>query len=96
MFDVSPLLLTLTVPLPLSLPPKGLPCWKDDSYIPVVFHACARQVLDHCPKKRRSGGRLTIAMANSKYEYVKSFEVEDEVMLPNLIVVRLDGRNFER
>ncbi|XP_062147528.1 tRNA(His) guanylyltransferase 1-like isoform X2 [Alnus glutinosa] len=35
-------------------------------------------------------------MANSKYEYVKSFEVEDEVMLPNLIVVRIDGRNFRR
>ncbi|KAF8376724.1 hypothetical protein HHK36_031608 [Tetracentron sinense] len=35
-------------------------------------------------------------MANSKYEYVKSFEVEDEVMLPNLIVVRIDGRHFRR
>ncbi|KAJ0514997.1 putative tRNA(His) guanylyltransferase [Helianthus annuus] len=35
-------------------------------------------------------------MANSKYEYVKSFESEDEVMYPNLIVVRIDGRNFAR
>ncbi|XP_031386624.1 tRNA(His) guanylyltransferase 1-like isoform X3 [Punica granatum] len=35
-------------------------------------------------------------MANSKYEYVKSYEFEDEIMQPNLIVVRLDGRNFER
>ncbi|KAM7493686.1 hypothetical protein LguiB_028295 [Lonicera macranthoides] len=35
-------------------------------------------------------------MTNSKYEYVKSFEVEDEVMLPNLIVLRIDGRNFRR
>jgi tRNA(His) guanylyltransferase len=35
-------------------------------------------------------------MANSKYEYVKSFEVEDEVMLPNLIVVRINGRDFRR
>lgn len=35
-------------------------------------------------------------MANSKYEYVKSFEVEDEVMPPNLIVVRIDGRGFRR
>ncbi|KAF7825594.1 tRNA(His) guanylyltransferase 2-like [Senna tora] len=35
-------------------------------------------------------------MANSKYEYVKSFEVEDEVMFPNLIVVRINGRNFTR
>ncbi|KAL6976545.1 tRNA-His guanylyltransferase, variant 2 [Sarracenia purpurea var. burkii] len=35
-------------------------------------------------------------MANSKYEYVKSFEIEDEVMPPNLIVVRIEGRNFHR
>ncbi|KAJ4891405.1 Thg1 C-terminal domain protein [Raphanus sativus] len=35
-------------------------------------------------------------MANSKYEYVKSFESEDEVMLPNLILVRIDGRDFSR
>ncbi|PON85652.1 tRNAHis guanylyltransferase Thg [Trema orientale] len=35
-------------------------------------------------------------MANSKYEYVKSFEVEDEVMFPNLVVVRIDGRDFRR
>lgn len=35
-------------------------------------------------------------MANSKYEYVKSFEVEDEVMFPNLILVRINGRNFTR
>ncbi|XP_057971566.1 tRNA(His) guanylyltransferase 1-like isoform X3 [Malania oleifera] len=37
-----------------------------------------------------------VDMANSKYEYVKSFEVEDEVMLPNLIVVRIYGRDFRR
>ncbi|KAG5529284.1 hypothetical protein RHGRI_029845 [Rhododendron griersonianum] len=35
-------------------------------------------------------------MANSKYEYVKSFEEEDEVMLPNLIVVRIEGLDFRR
>ncbi|KAL8189424.1 hypothetical protein R6Q57_028990 [Mikania cordata] len=35
-------------------------------------------------------------MANSKYEYVKSFESEDEVMYPNLIVVRIYGCNFAR
>ncbi|CAN6807297.1 unnamed protein product [Brassica oleracea] len=35
-------------------------------------------------------------MANSKYEYVKSFELEDEVMFPNLIVVQIDGRDFSR
>ncbi|KAI9197735.1 hypothetical protein LWI28_003426 [Acer negundo] len=35
-------------------------------------------------------------MANSKYEYVKSFEVEDEVFMPNLIIVRIDGRDFLR
>ncbi|KAJ4874511.1 tRNAHis guanylyltransferase Thg1 protein [Raphanus sativus] len=37
-----------------------------------------------------------ISMANSKYEYVKSFELEDEVMFPNLIVVRINGRDFSR
>ncbi|GMP25533.1 hypothetical protein CsSME_00002355 [Camellia sinensis var. sinensis] len=35
-------------------------------------------------------------MANSKYEYVKSFEIEDHVMLPNLILVLIDGRDFRR
>lgn len=35
-------------------------------------------------------------MANSKYEYVKSFEIEDQVMLPNLILVLIDGRDFRR
>ncbi|XP_047317736.1 tRNA(His) guanylyltransferase 1-like [Impatiens glandulifera] len=35
-------------------------------------------------------------MANSKYEYVKSFEVEDEVMLPNIIVVRINNCNICR
>ena len=35
-------------------------------------------------------------MANSKYEYVKKFEVND-ICLPNCwIVVRIDGRNFHR
>lgn len=35
-------------------------------------------------------------MANSKYEYVKLFEVDDELMLPNLLVVKIGGRNFRR
>uniref|UniRef100_A0A7N0TZG9 tRNA(His) guanylyltransferase n=1 Tax=Kalanchoe fedtschenkoi TaxID=63787 RepID=A0A7N0TZG9_KALFE len=35
-------------------------------------------------------------MANSKYEYVKLFEADDEVMYPNIIVVRIDGRHFKR
>ncbi|GER35126.1 tRNA(His) guanylyltransferase 1 [Striga asiatica] len=35
-------------------------------------------------------------MANSKYEYVKSFEVEDEIMPPNVIVIRINGRDFHR
>uniref|UniRef100_M0ZZQ9 tRNAHis guanylyltransferase catalytic domain-containing protein n=1 Tax=Solanum tuberosum TaxID=4113 RepID=M0ZZQ9_SOLTU len=33
-------------------------------------------------------------MANSRYEYVKWFEVEDEVRYPNIIVVQIDGRDF--
>ncbi|KAL0542979.1 hypothetical protein IC582_018063 [Cucumis melo] len=35
-------------------------------------------------------------MANSKYEYVKLFEDDDEVMLPNLIVVRVVALDFRR
>ncbi|KAM7259429.1 hypothetical protein ACFE04_015170 [Oxalis oulophora] len=35
-------------------------------------------------------------MANSKYEYVKSFEFEDEIMLPNIIIVKIDGCDFNR
>ncbi|KAL3818836.1 hypothetical protein ACJIZ3_004741 [Penstemon smallii] len=35
-------------------------------------------------------------MANSKYEYVKAFEIEDEIVPPNIIVVRVDGRDFRR
>ncbi|KAG6397436.1 hypothetical protein SASPL_143603 [Salvia splendens] len=35
-------------------------------------------------------------MANSKYEYVKSFEVDDEIMLPNTIIVRVHARDFCR
>lgn len=35
-------------------------------------------------------------MAKSKYEYVKSFEVRDKIMLPTIIVVVIDGRNFRR
>lgn len=35
-------------------------------------------------------------MANSKFEYVRNFEIEDKV-LPNCwIVVRVDGRNFHK
>jgi tRNA(His) guanylyltransferase len=48
-------------------------------------------------KKKEENFRETLRdMANSKYEYVKSFELEDEVMLPNLMVVRIDGRDFSR
>ncbi|KAJ0039900.1 hypothetical protein Pint_26994 [Pistacia integerrima] len=42
------------------------------------------------------GQRSKSKMANSRYEYVKSFEVEDEVFMPNLMVVRIDGRDFQR
>ncbi|XP_074272149.1 tRNA(His) guanylyltransferase 1-like isoform X1 [Silene latifolia] len=35
-------------------------------------------------------------MANSKYEYVKDFEFKDKIMLPNIIVARIDGRQFRR
>lgn len=47
-------------------------------------------------KKKRRKSIVRENMANSKYEYVKSFEVEDEVMFPNLIIIRIHGRDFSR
>ncbi|XP_015581517.1 tRNA(His) guanylyltransferase 1 isoform X2 [Ricinus communis] len=47
-------------------------------------------------KTKQNQNKTKRAMANSKYEYVKSYEVEDEVMLPNIIVVRIDGHDFRR
>ncbi|KAK6922401.1 Thg1 C-terminal domain, partial [Dillenia turbinata] len=36
-------------------------------------------------------------MANSKYEYVKSFEVDDKIAMPDIIIiVRIDACNFRR
>ncbi|CAK9137991.1 unnamed protein product [Ilex paraguariensis] len=35
-------------------------------------------------------------MANSKYEFVKNAEVEDKIVYPNLIVVRIGGHDFRR
>ncbi|XP_047954574.1 tRNA(His) guanylyltransferase 1-like isoform X2 [Salvia hispanica] len=35
-------------------------------------------------------------MANSKYKYVKSFEVEDRIMLPNTIIIHVRARDFGR
>ncbi|XP_022876422.1 tRNA(His) guanylyltransferase 2-like isoform X3 [Olea europaea var. sylvestris] len=49
-----------------------------------------------CPISLWRFSAFHIDMANSKYEYVKSFEVEDEIMLPNIIVVNIDGRDFSR
>jgi tRNA(His) guanylyltransferase len=35
-------------------------------------------------------------MAKSKYEYVRTFEMEDKCLQNCWIVVRLDGRSFHR
>ncbi|CAN0887933.1 tRNA(His) guanylyltransferase 1 [Linum grandiflorum] len=35
-------------------------------------------------------------MANSKYEYVKSFETEDAIPFPNIILLRVQVRDFSR
>lgn len=35
-------------------------------------------------------------MANSKYEYVKDFEVQDNLMPHTWIVIRIDGRGFTK
>ena len=37
-----------------------------------------------------------LAMANSKYEYVKSYESPDSLLPSTYIVVRIDGRGFHR
>jgi tRNA(His) guanylyltransferase len=35
-------------------------------------------------------------MANSKYEYVKEFELDDRLPPSNWIIVRIDGCHFHR
>ena len=35
-------------------------------------------------------------MANSKYEYVKDFEVQDNLLPLTWIVIRIDGRGFSK
>lgn len=36
------------------------------------------------------------AMANSRFEYVKKFEQDDQILLHCWIVIRLDGKGFTR
>ncbi len=35
-------------------------------------------------------------MANSKYEYVKTFELNDSVLPNTWMVVRIDGKGFHK
>ena len=37
-----------------------------------------------------------LRMAKSRFEYVKSFELEDKLLLNVWIVVRIDGKGFHR
>lgn len=39
---------------------------------------------------------IGVAMAKSKFEYVRNFEVQDTCLPHCWVVVRLDGRNFHR
>lgn len=39
---------------------------------------------------------LLFCMANSKYEYVRHFEVVDKALPNTWLVVRIDGRGFHR
>ncbi|KAG5053572.1 hypothetical protein JHK85_006082 [Glycine max] len=39
---------------------------------------------------------ITINMANNKYEYVKCFEVEDEAMFPNIILVWIKASKLHK
>jgi tRNAHis guanylyltransferase len=78
----------------------------------LLEYPCARSVIPHVPiAVRRScgwcdghsnctatieGQCCLIKMANSKYSYVKKFELDDR-LLPNCwIVVRLDGKGFTK
>lgn len=40
--------------------------------------------------------RAVRAMANSRFEYVKKFELDDSLLPDTWIVVRLDGRGFHK
>lgn len=40
--------------------------------------------------------KLGVAMAKSKFEYVRDFETDDTCLPHCWVVVRLDGRNFHR
>ena len=35
-------------------------------------------------------------MAKSKYEYVKAFETDDQLLPNTFLVVRIDGRSFHK
>lgn len=35
-------------------------------------------------------------MSNSKFEYVKSFEIHNELLKNTFIVIRIDGRGFTK
>lgn len=37
-----------------------------------------------------------IKMSKSKFEYVKSYEIEDKLLMNVWIVVRIDGKGFHR
>jgi len=45
------------------------------------------------PQKEK---RVLREMANSKYEYVKEFEMEDGLLKNTWVVVRVDGRGFHK
>lgn len=38
----------------------------------------------------------TTAMANSKFEYVRTFETDDRILPNTWIVVRIDGKAFHK
>jgi hypothetical protein len=44
----------------------------------------------------RSFSATLAAMANSKYEYVKKFELDDSLLPGCWIVIRLDGKGFTK
>ncbi|KAH0693671.1 hypothetical protein KY285_020768 [Solanum tuberosum] len=68
------------------------------SIVPSTVHGPPPSAVVRPPSTfcQRSSVRLLrhLGMANNRYEYVKWFEVEDEVMYPNITVVQIDGCDF--
>jgi len=60
--------------------------------------SCSLSVVSYsCPQAEEAQeGRLPAFMANSRYEYVKDFELSDKLLPQCWVVLRIDGRAFTK